>query len=310
MNTASLNATLKQLQQATRDHLAWRDQLSRTMVCRLPCRADDLAADAHHRCAFGRWYYADSSAELRRQKVLGAMETQHEVVHRIAAAMLRKYTDGRPIPPADYDEYVAAGERLRRELDTLRHEMQDILRSTCPVTGAFGRARLVPELREWRALAARDVQQCCIAFMDVDDLKTLNDVHGHTVGDQVLEGMIDYVTQNLRPYDKVYRYGGDEFLLSLPAIDLQQAEQLIARIRDGIGEVPFVVAADGRPIHATASFGIASLDPDISVEESIDRADRALLQAKTLGRNRAVVWEPGIATGTMLAWRSEGETGD
>jgi diguanylate cyclase len=305
MNATSLRATLEQVQQATHDHLEWREHLTRTMVCRLPPSADDLAQDAHERCGFGRWYYAEATAELRQRNVLGAMETQHELVHRIAAAMLRKYADGRPVPPHEYDAYMAAGQRLRLELDSLRDEIQDILGSSDPLTGAFGRARLLPELQEWRALAAREVQQCCIAFMDVDHLKTLNDVHGHTVGDQVLAGMIEYATQHLRPYDKVFRYGGDEFLLSLPATDLKQAEHLVERIRAGIGGVPFVVSAEGEPIHATASFGIALLDPDISVEESIDRADRALLLAKSSGRSCAVSWDPGIATGTMLAWRRE-----
>jgi diguanylate cyclase len=141
--------------------------------------------------------------------------------------------------------------------------------------------------------------------MDVDHLKTLNDVHGHTVGDQVLVGMIEYATQHLRPYDKVFRYGGDEFLLSLPATDPKQAGHLVERIRAGIDGIPFIVSAEGEPIHATASFGVAPLDPDISVEESIDRADRALLLAKSSGGNCAVSWDPGIATGTMLAWRRD-----
>ena len=302
MNAAALRATLTQLQQATHDHLEWREHLIRTIVCRLPPRRDDLADDAHKRCGFGQWYYAEASAVLREQRILGAMEIQHEVVHRIAAAMLRKYADDRKIPSYEYDDYVAAGHRLQTELDSLRHEIQDILRSADALTGAFGRGRLLPDLREWRALAARDVQQCSLAFMDIDDLKTINDVHGHTVGDQVLAGMVDYVTQHLRPYDKVYRYGGDEFLVSLPATDLKQAEHLVDRVRAGIGTVPYVVAADGDPIHATASFGIALLDPEISVEESIDRADRALLLAKTSGRNRALSWEPGITTGTLLSW--------
>jgi diguanylate cyclase (GGDEF)-like protein len=234
------------------------------------------------------------------------VEAQHALLHRIAASMARKKGEGQGIPPDEYQQFVAAEEAVRRELGSLRHEIQDILRSSDPLTGAFGRARLLPELRSWRELAARNVQPCCIAFMDVDHLKTINDVHGHTVGDRVLCGLVGYVTQHLRRYDKVFRYGGDEFLLPLPGTDLQQAEHLVERLRAGIAEVPFVVAADGHPIHATASFGIAALDPDISVEESIDRADRALLQAKTTGRNRVVSWDPGIATGTILAWRPEG----
>jgi diguanylate cyclase (GGDEF)-like protein len=192
--------------------------------------------------------------------------------------------------------------RLRLELDSLRHEVQDILRSCDALTGAYGRRLLLPELREWHELAKRDVQDCCIAFMDLDHLKEINDTHGHTVGDQVIAGAVRYVTGHLRPYDKVFRYGGDEFLISLPGIDMPNARHLVERIQAGFGRVPFVVSADGRAIHATASFGLALLDPDISIEESIDRADKALLMAKTAGRDRAIAWDPGITTGTILRW--------
>ena len=306
MTAASLRVALRQLQQATDHHAEWRERIMRTIVCRMPVPNDDLVDNAHHRCRFGRWYYDEASPELRELPDFAAMEAQHEHLHRIAASMLRRQAAGQPVPPHDYDEYLAAGERLRLELATLRHEIQDILRSRDPLTGAFGRAHLLPELQEWRGLAARGVQSCCIAFMDIDHLKTLNDVHGHTIGDRVLASIVQYVTQHLRPYDKVFRYGGDEFLLVLPATGLPQAEHLVERIRTGISEEHFVVPAAAPPIQATASFGLALLDPEISVEESIDRADRALLLAKTSGRNRVVSWDPGIVTGTMLAWRATG----
>jgi len=302
MGIAGLRTTLQQLQQATHDHAEWHENLIRTIVCGLPCDPGDVAENAHHNCRFGQWYYAEASADLRPQKLFAAMEAEHECTHEIAARMLRKAADGMPIVRDEYDALVAVSARLRLELDSLRHEIQDILRSSDALTGAYGRGQLLSELREWRDLAKRDVQPCCIVFMDLDNLKEINDTHGHTVGDQILAGAVRYVTEHLRPYDKVFRYGGDEFLISLPGIDLRNAEHLIGRIREGFGRVPFVVSAAGNPIHATASFGLALLDADVCVEESIDRADRALLSAKATGRDRAVSWNPAIATGTMLKW--------
>jgi len=302
MNTASLRATLQQLQQAAHDHLEWYENLIRTIVCRLPCDPRELAENAHHCCRFGQWYYAEASAALRQQAMFGAMEAEHHRVHVIAGRLLRVTMDGVPLVQAEFDELVAVSSRLRLELDSLRHEVQDILRSSDALTGAYGRARLLPELREWRELAKRNVQQCCIVFMDLDHLKEINDTHGHTVGDKILAGSVEYVIGHLRPYDQVFRYGGDEFLVSLPGIDLPSALHLIERVREGFGRVPFVVSEQGRPIHATASFGVALLEPDISVEESIDRADKALLMAKAAGRDRVVGWNPSIVTGTKLKW--------
>jgi diguanylate cyclase (GGDEF)-like protein len=302
MDTAALRATLQQLQQATHDHAEWHENLVRTVVCRLPCNPDDLAENAHQNCHFGQWYYAEAAAGLREQTIFAAMEVEHKRVHDIAAKLLRQAARNMPIDRGEYDELMAASARLRLELDSLRHEVQDILWSSDALTGACGRRLLLPALREWRELAKREMQDCCIAFMDLDHLKEINDTHGHTVGDQILAGAVQYVTGHLRPYDKVFRYGGDEFLVALPGIDLLNGQHLIERIRAGFGQQPFVVSADGLPIHATASFGLALLDPDVTIEESIDRADRALLMAKSSGRDRAVTWDPGIRTGTMLKW--------
>jgi diguanylate cyclase (GGDEF)-like protein len=305
MDIATLRATLQQLQQAAHDHLEWYENLIRTIVCRLPCDPRELAENAHHDCRFGQWYYAEASADLRQQTMFGAMEAEHQRVHAIAGRLLRAAMGGTPIVQAEFDEFVAVSSRLRLELASLRHEVQDILRSSDALTGAYGRAQLLPELREWRELAKRNVQHCCIVFMDLDYLKEINDTHGHTVGDKILAGAVDYVIGHLRPYDKVFRYGGDEFLISLPGIDLMNARHLIERVREGFGQVPFVVSGEGRPIHATASFGLTSLEPAISVEESIDRADKALLMAKAAGRDRVASWDPSVATGTMLKWSSD-----
>jgi len=301
-NPTVLRRMLGQLEQAAREHALWLENVLRTIVCRLPCSPGDLAGDAHRHCRFGQWYYGRASTELHDQSLFASMAIEHERLHRIAGRVLSEATGNGLLTRESFDELVGTSARLRLALDALRHEIQGSLRDSDALTGAYGRAQLLPELRERRELAKRHVQHCCIAFMDVDHLKTINDTHGHAVGDLILTGAIEYVMQHLRPYDKIFRYGGDEFLLLLPGTGLADAEHLIERIRQGFGRVPFVISAGGLPIHATASFGLALLDPDLVVEESIDRADKAVLLAKVTGRNRACSWEPSISTGTALKW--------
>lgn len=301
-NPAVLRWTVEQLEQATRDHAQWLENVLRTIVCRLPCNPLDLAENAHRHCLFGHWYHGRASAELQDQVLFAAMADEHERLHRIAARVLGEAGGNAPLARESFDELVAANARLRLALTTLKHEIQGCLRDSDALTGAYGRTQLLPELREQRELVTRGVQHCCIAFMDLDHLKVINDTHGHAVGDLILTGAIEYVMHHLRAYDKIFRYGGDEFLLLLPGTALGDAEHLVERIRQGFGNVPFVVSAHGHPIHATASFGLALLDPDLLVEESIDRADKAVLLAKASGRNRACTWDPTITTGTMLRW--------
>lgn len=296
MDPTALRRTLEQLEKAQHDHDAWSEDLIGRLLCRQPPDPRELHEDMHRHCGFGQWYYGEAHPELREQPVFIAIEAEHRRLHAIAARLFRGTTGNATIARPDYDELVAAGAGLRLELDSLRHEIQAALHGRDVLTGAYDRAELLPELREWRELVRRGVQRCCIAFMDLDRFKDINDSFGHRVGDQVLAGAVRCVAEHLRPYDKVFRYGGDEFLLSLPAADLAMGEGVTQRIRQTLATTPFASGAEGATISTTASFGLAPLDPDASVEESIDRADTALLMAKSEGRNRCCSWDPEVMT--------------
>lgn len=290
---------LRQLEQASRDHARWHEVLVRTLVCRLTPDPADLEPDGHGRCRFGQWLSGRAPPALREQIAFPIIEREHARLHEVARRLLQLSAAGNAVSARDYDEFAARGHRLRAALDTLRHEIQGALRSTDALTGAYGRVEMLPELQEWCELARRGLQHCCLAFMDVDRFKSINDTHGHAIGDEVLSAAVRYLSEHLRPYDKVFRYGGDEFLVSLPGVDLAAGERVLERIRRGLDGRPLATAADGDAVQATVSFGLAMLDPDAGVAESIDRADKALLVAKTAGRNRIVCWDPAVTTGTL-----------
>jgi diguanylate cyclase len=300
MDQATLRKSLEQLDEAAYDYADWHGNLLRAIVCGLPCNPHDLAAAAHLTCRFGQWYYERAPAELRGQPAFAAIGMEHEHLHRIAARLLREVAAGAPIGGGDFAELVEGSARLRLELDSLRHEVQDALQNCDALTGAYGRAAVLPELREWHTLAKRGVKQCCIVMMDLDHLVEINDTCGHQVGDGVLTCAVRYLTEHLRPYDKVFRYGGDEFLISLPGADLAMGQAVITRVREGLARKLLVVGPDGIARHVTASFGLALLDPEVGLLGSIDRADQALLLAKAAGRNRAISWDPSVTTGKQL----------
>ena len=289
-----------ELREAIDDHVQWHRRLMRTLVCRLTADPNDLCDDAHRRCRFGQWFVRLAHGDLLGRPPYDAIEAEHARLHRLAARVLRENASAGGISREGFDEFVAGSGRLRLELDSLRHEMEAALRNCDTVTGAYTRVEILPVLREARELALRDVQPACIAFMDLDRFKTVNDTHGHGLGDRVLAGAVHSVTEHLRPYDKVFRYGGDEFLLLLPGTHLEDARRLVERIRAGLSSTELAVTADGAPLRVTASFGLTTLDPDLTVEETIGRADKALLLAKAAGRNRVVCWDPATTTATML----------
>lgn len=162
--------------------------------------------------------------------------------------------------------------------------------------GAESRIVMLTKLRELLELVKWRAQQCCVVIMDLDHFKSINDTHGHLIGDRVLSASVRCVKDTLRPYDKVFRYGGEEFLISLQNSDIQTGRAVIERIRERLAATTLAHVVP-KPVVVTASFGMALLDPAVSLEESINRADRALLAAKAAGRNRLHIWDPSMPGG-------------
>lgn len=124
---------------------------------------------------------------------------------------------------------------------------------------------------------------------DLDHFKKLNDTYGHSAGDRIIVAFADSCRSAVRSDDLVARYGGEEFIILLPGTSTSRACQVVAAIGRRFASRP-----EQEVQRVTASFGIAAVEPDLELAQLIDRADRALYQAKTTGRDRAVVYTPQV----------------
>ncbi|MFT7406354.1 MAG: diguanylate cyclase [Zhongshania sp.] len=121
-----------------------------------------------------------------------------------------------------------------------------------------------------------------IAMVDLDHFKRINDHYGHAEGDVVLVSTVKKLKSHLRPYDRIYRYGGEEFIICMPSTTLDQSSEVIERMRVVITAQHFDVGK----AHVTATFGVSVLRASRTVEESIHCADKAMYRAKAAGSNR------------------------
>ncbi|MDW7550398.1 GGDEF domain-containing protein [Pseudoalteromonas peptidolytica] len=129
-----------------------------------------------------------------------------------------------------------------------------------------------------------------VVMADLDHFKKVNDTYGHSAGDEVIKAFANIILSNIRDFDVVCRYGGEEFLIFFPDTDAQQASLIAERIRESLcaNEIIF----KGQVIGASASFGVSNILPEQSLNEAIDEADSALYTSKCNGRNKTTIFEP------------------
>ena len=163
------------------------------------------------------------------------------------------------------------------------------------LTGVSSRRRLEDVLERERTMVARG-RPVSIILLDLDDFKSVNDRHGHEVGDEVLRKVARVLQQVARLSDVIGRWGGEEFLVVCCDTDLDGATRLAHRFAEVLRASPVPVVGQ-----VTGSFGVTGAVAGESLRDCIDRADLALYRAKQTGRDRIVVMEGHRPDGTTLS---------
>ena len=151
---------------------------------------------------------------------------------------------------------------------------------TDALTGVLNHGAMQLRIREEIARARRDGHPLGAVILDLDDFKGVNDTHGHAAGDELLRRVARALQGELRPYDQVARYGGDEFVLLLPGSDEAATAAVAERCRDAIG--------------GKCSIGVAAWHDGLDADGLLEQADRALMLAKRTGKGRVAVANPEV----------------
>ncbi len=165
-----------------------------------------------------------------------------------------------------------------RNAEAFEH-VQHVAR-TDALTGVLNHGAMQLRIREEIARARRDGHPLGAVILDLDDFKGVNDTHGHAAGDELLRKVARALQGELRPYDQVARYGGDEFVLLLPGSDEAVTAAVAERCRDAIG--------------GKCSMGVAAWHDGLDADGLLEQADRALMLAKRTGKGRVAVANPEV----------------
>jgi diguanylate cyclase (GGDEF)-like protein/PAS domain S-box-containing protein len=222
------------------------------------------------------------------QRVRGCILTFADVteLHRTNAALRETLA-----------ELAASKNQVQRQNDELQR-----LATRDPMTGCLNRRSFMDLYKRMFVRAKSGDSALGVIVLDIDFFKRVNDTHGHTIGDRVIQEVAKKVAESARSADLVCRYGGEEFVVVAaglsPAAMMHFAERIRSRVQaecgPGVREVP--------GMHVTVSLGVAVLQGDVVSEQVlIDRADEALYRAKNDGRNQVKIWRPQVMeTGAYL----------
>ena len=176
-------------------------------------------------------------------------------------------------------QYEARVRTLQAELA----QMSEMIRED-PLTQSLNRRGLEQQFSIEQARADRKHTPLCLAVLDIDNFKHLNDRLGHSAGDDALKHLATVVRETLRPSDSLARYGGEEFVILLPDTSPEDGEKVMIRVQRELTRRFFM--HNNERVLITFSAGLAVRHPDEPQEQLIERADRAMYEAKRAGKNR------------------------
>lgn len=254
-------------------HEKWRDSLHRTFSCQLAPSAADIAEDAHRHCAFGHWFYSKGNAHLHNLPAFRRIGELHQEMHASAREACRLLGAIAKVPTESYDDFIARMTKFREELVGMQRKVSYTLQNIDPLTGAYRNLRLLPDLRAEQQKLKQSGKAYSLLLMDID-LKTVNQKQGHNAGDKVLQTAIFSIREALGAEDRIYRYGGAEFVICLPGKGISDAETVRDALMKKIGQALSEVAGE-TPDALHVHYGIVELDHDAYLEELLDRSARS-----------------------------------
>jgi len=265
-----------------------QDAFYRSALCQVEPSIELTSEQSQYLTRFGGWLDLNMGRGLLDQPAFEHLIDAYGAYHENLRWLARRAWRGGAVPADEYDALSAKRRAVLSQIRRLLRLFRTAESTVDPLTGVQNRQVMKQTLTKEMSRSERTEEPIFVVLADIDYFKKVNDTHGHRAGDAVLAGVAAQITHGLRPYDSIFRYGGEEFLLCLPNSEPAAVKTVLERLRKDIEAQSFAIDG-GKVLKVTCSFGAARLDPELGLERSIEVADMALYKAKETGRNRVVM---------------------
>lgn len=272
------------------DHLKWLIKLTISIK---EANTDTFPQTDKTICKFGKWISNDAKKIIQNNSKLKELDRVHSQLHYISSQIKQILSNNDS--NVDYDILLTYLEKcellslsIGTELALIDNTIVNQKATKDTLTGALGRQVLSQIFQNQYEISLATTSKFVLAMCDLDFFKKINDNYGHIAGDKMLQSFTQIVKNNLRNSDLIIRYGGEEFILILPAIDENHAFSVLDKIR--IEFENFILVFEENNIRTTVSMGMIEIEAkdrynkDL-LEEYINYADIKLYKAKQNGRN-------------------------
>ena len=282
---------VEQLDAAVEAHLDWTRRVLRCAVLRVSPGEDVLSPLAHTLCHFGCWFRDNQSHFL----ALDAEATEkigdiHQAMHDAIRLICQDILSDQP----GCKDYLDTFERTQSELVAVLADFKTQLLARAArhdsLTGLPLRHSLEHDFALAQKSCRRNRTQLYVAIIDIDHFKAVNDTYGHPVGDLALRQLAETLKAEVRSNEQLYRYGGEEFLLLLQAVNPETMNAPAQRLLEAVREIRIDIA-DGQVLTLTATLGLARVRIGETIDAAVVRADKALYEGKVAGRDRVIFAE-------------------
>ncbi|WP_218460912.1 PleD family two-component system response regulator [Rickettsia sp. TH2014] len=195
-----------------------------------------------------------------------------------------------PIEESELLARIRTQLRRKQYQDNLRNDLEQSVNLAAKdgLTGLFNRRYFGIHLKQMIEKANKESIKLYLLMCDIDNFKHVNDTYGHQAGDKVLTIVSRILKNTLRVTDLIARFGGEEFTILLTDIDISKAIETAERVRAKIEYMDFHIEDQIKPLKKTISIGVTEYKKEESIESFIERADKAMYEAKTTGKNKVV----------------------